>query len=122
MQFTLEAVGDVAIKITGAAAALLTVWFTGRAKLKKAINNGDDPLERRKDSITTVDHLECKKDREKTEDKLFDKIDDARLEVKSDFDKIYKRQDNIRKEICVKQDDIRKEICSKIETLAASKV
>lgn len=104
MQISPEAIADVVVKTFGAAAVFVTAWYAGRSKLKKAINNGNDPLERRKDSITIVDHIECKKDREATEDKLFDKIEAARKEVKTDIGEVHKRQDKIREEICNKID------------------
>lgn len=58
MIITAEIIGKTTIGI----AAIVSAWYAGRAMLKKAINDGDDPLERRKDSITRDEHVLCTND------------------------------------------------------------
>lgn len=95
----------------------ITAWFSGRVFLKRTINKGDNGFERRSDSITKIEHIECKKNRVETENRLFNgqdklenKIEAARLEVKSDINKIYEKQDQIRIEIGNKIDTLNERI------------
>lgn len=88
-------------------------WICSKKTTKKVLD--DNGLERRKDTITKTEHEECRKNRVATEDRLFkgqnkleDKIEGVRLEVKDDIQRVYKNQDTTRKEICDKIDNLRK--------------
>lgn len=98
MTITPELVAAISVGTGG----VLTAWFTGRAKLKKALfsnGNGNTP-ERRKDTITMQEHLACREERKETEDRLFkgqDKLEmemkEIRKENREDFQRIFDKID-----------------------------
>lgn len=80
---------------TAASVIITAIWKLARRIERKAIFNGDeDQYERRNNSITKTDHLECKKNRENVEKNLID--NQKRLEENITQNRKETREDLIR--------------------------
>jgi ferritin-like metal-binding protein YciE len=92
---------QITAALTGLA-GIITAWKIARKVERKSIFNGDeDQYERRTDSISKTEHMQCKKDRERTEsrleknqEKLEKGINDNRLETKNDIQRL---EDHVQK-------------------------